>query len=56
MIRFLFLIPVTLMLAWTLYLQMNGYRLRDGKQGYKYILIISAVIISFYTLMLWLTN
>jgi len=56
MIRFLFLIPFLLCLLWTIYLQMNGYSLRQGKQGYLYILIVSAVIAAFYTLMLWLTR
>ncbi|EGN74353.1 hypothetical protein A28LD_2139 [Idiomarina sp. A28L] len=56
MIRFLFLIPLLLCVIWTLYLQMRGHRIRDGKQGYIYIIVISAVIAAFYTVMLWLTN
>lgn len=56
MIRFLFLIPLVLILLWTLWLQINGYRVRDGIQGYKYILIVSGVIAAFYALMWWLTN
>ncbi|MCC5855383.1 MAG: hypothetical protein JJU10_06835 [Idiomarina sp.] len=56
MIRLLFLIPLGLCLLWTLYLQLNGYKLQDGKKGYIYILIVSAVIALFYTLMWWLTN
>ncbi|WP_198677148.1 hypothetical protein [Aliidiomarina iranensis] len=56
MIRFLFLIPLLLCVIWTLYLQMRGFRIRDGKQGYIYIIVVSAVIAAFYTIMLWLTN
>ena len=56
MIRYLFLIPLMLCILWTIYLQANGYRIRDGKQGYLYIIIISSVIAAFYTLMLWVTN
>lgn len=56
MIRLLFLIPLVLCLVWSIYLTMNGYRLRDGKQGYIYILIGSLIIALFYTLMWWLTS
>lgn len=56
MIRLLFMIPLLLCLLWTIYLQMNGYKLQQGKQGYLYILIVSAVIAGFYSLMLILTN
>lgn len=56
MIRLLFMIPLVLCLLWTIFLQLNGYQLRDGVQGYKYILILSAIIAAFYTLMWWLTN
>ncbi|MCL5050887.1 hypothetical protein [Aliidiomarina maris] len=55
MIRLLFLIPLVLCLLWMLYLTARGYRIRDGKQGFVYILVISSVIAAFYTLMWWLT-
>lgn len=55
MIRLLFLIPLVLCLLWLIYLTGNGYRVRDGKQGFLYILVISSVIAAFYTLMWWIT-
>ncbi|WP_168171542.1 hypothetical protein [Lacimicrobium sp. SS2-24] len=56
MLRLLFLIPAVLCLIWYLYLRHQGYSLKQGKQGFIYILMFSAVIAAFYTLMLWLTN
>ncbi|WP_026377027.1 hypothetical protein [Aestuariibacter salexigens] len=56
MIKLLFMLPVGLCFLWFLYLKHNGYTLKQGKQGFLYILIISAVIALFYTLMLWLTH
>lgn len=56
MIRLLFLIPLLLCLGWAFYLQSRGYTLRQGKQGFVYILILSSIIAVFYTLMWWLTN
>ncbi|MBN7822059.1 hypothetical protein KJY73_15350 [Bowmanella sp. Y26] len=56
MLRLLFLIPAILCLIWYLYLRHNGYTVSQGKQGFKYILIFSAVIGGFYTLLLWLTH
>lgn len=55
-IRMLFLIPLGLCLIWTAYLKMRGYTLGQGKQGYMYILIFSAVIAAFYTVVMWLTR
>lgn len=55
MIRLLFLIPIVLCLLWMIYLTFFGYKIRDGKQGFFYILIVSAVIAIFYSLMWWLT-
>ncbi|MCC2614632.1 hypothetical protein LJ739_00070 [Aestuariibacter halophilus] len=56
MIKLLFMLPLALCLLWTGYLKANGYSLSQGKQGYTYILIFSAVIAAFYTIMLWLTR
>lgn len=53
MIRLVFLIPLVLCLLWMIFLTFNGYRLRDGKQGFIYILVISSVIALFYTFMWW---
>lgn len=55
MIRLLFLIPLVLCLLWLIFLVGNGHRVRDGKQGFIYILVISSVIAAFYTLMWWIT-
>ncbi|GAB3034555.1 hypothetical protein [Bowmanella dokdonensis] len=56
MLRLLFLIPAILCLIWYLYLRHNGYTAAQGKQGFIYIFVFSAVIAAFYTLMLWLTH
>ena len=56
MIRFLFLIPLLLSLGWLLYLQLNGYTVKQGLKGFVYIAIFSAVIAVFYTLLMWLTG
>ncbi|MDF2178249.1 hypothetical protein P2G88_08285 [Aliiglaciecola sp. CAU 1673] len=56
MLRLLFLIPAVLCLIWYFYLRHNGYTMAQGRQGFIYILVFSAVIAGFYTLMLWLTH
>ncbi|GAC24963.1 hypothetical protein GMES_2669 [Paraglaciecola mesophila KMM 241] len=55
MLRLLFLLPLILCLLWFAYLRLRGFSLRQGKQGFIYILVFSAIIAAFYTLMLWLT-
>lgn len=55
MIRLLFMIPLVLCLAWILYLKANNYSLKQGKQGFLYILILSAVIALVYTVLMYLT-
>ena len=56
LIRFLVLIPFVLSLLWFGYLKTKGYSLGDGKQGFIYIFIFSAVIAAFYMSLLWLTG
>ncbi len=56
MIRLLFLIPLILSVVWILYLKSRGYTLKQGKQGFLYIFIFSAVIAVFYTLMMLVTQ
>lgn len=56
MTRVVVLLPLLLCLLWTGYLVWSGYQIKEGKQGYAYILIFSVVIALFYTLMLWLTH
>ena len=55
MIRLLFVLPLVLCLAWMLYLKANNYSLKQGKQGFIYILIFSAVIAAVYTVLMYLT-
>jgi len=50
------MLPLGLSLIWFLYLRQYGYSLQQGKKGFLYILIFSAVIAAFYTLLLWLTH
>ena len=56
MIRLLFMIPLVLCLAWILYLKANNFTLKQGKQGFIYILIFSAVIEAVYTALMYLTS
>ncbi|MEW9798724.1 hypothetical protein [Alteromonas sp. CYL-A6] len=56
MIKIIVLIPLILCLLWFGYLQMKGYSLAQGKQGFTYILVLSVVIGAFYSLMLFLTH
>ncbi|UTP71652.1 hypothetical protein NLG07_06345 [Alteromonas sp. LMIT006] len=55
MIRLLFMIPLVLCLAWMLYLKANNYSLKQGKQGFIYILIFSVIIALVYTVLMYLT-
>ena len=56
MIRFLFLIPLVLCLLWGGYLHYRGYSWRDGKQGFLYILVLSAIIAAFFSVVSVLTG
>jgi len=56
MIRLLFLIPLVLSVLWILYLKANNYSLKQGKQGFIYILVFSSVIALFYMIMMWITQ
>ncbi|WP_187346262.1 MULTISPECIES: hypothetical protein [Idiomarina] len=56
MIRFIFLIPLVLSLAWLIYLKLNGWTIKQGLKGFAYIAIFSTVIALFYTLMMWVTG
>jgi len=55
-LRLLFLLPLVLSLLWFVYLRLRGFSIRQGKQGFIYILAFSAIIAAFYTIMLWLTG
>ncbi|WP_198677224.1 hypothetical protein [Pseudidiomarina taiwanensis] len=56
MTRFLFLVPVVLSVIWFLYLRMNGWSLKQGKQGFVYIIVFSVVVAVAYSLLLFLTG
>ena len=57
MIRFLLiLMPIIMCAIWYFYLSSKGYGLKDCAKGFKYILIFNAVIISFFILMIWVTD
>ncbi|NRA61529.1 MAG: hypothetical protein HRU25_11580 [Psychrobium sp.] len=55
MITRIFLLPIILCLMWALYLNANGWSLRQGKKGFFVILGVSGVIGGYLSLMLWLT-
>lgn len=56
MFKLIVLIPFILSLLWFGYLTVKGYSLADGKQGFKYILVISLVIAIFFTVMYFITH
>lgn len=56
MIARLFLIPILLCILWFAYLRSRGYSIKQGQQGFIYILTFSAGLLGVMTLMLWLTN
>ena len=51
MLKIIVLIPLILSVLWFGYLKANNYSVADGKQGFKYILVISSVIAVFFTFM-----
>ena len=56
MIRLFFLLPIIMCAIWALYLYGKGYRLKDGMKGFIHILIFNAVIISFFVVMILVTD
>ncbi len=56
MIRFLFLLPLIMCFVWWLYLYGKGYSWKDGIKVFKQILIFNTVIISFFILMIYVTD
>lgn len=51
----LFLLPIILCLIWSLFLNYNGVPLKQGKQGFIYIIAISATVIASLGFLLWVT-
>lgn len=52
----LFLLPLILVLLWSVFLKANGIPLAQGKKGYLYILAISVVVVGSLGVLLWLTS
>jgi hypothetical protein len=50
------LLPLCLCIAWFLYLKSRGFSIAQGTQGFKYILVFSAVVAIFYTAMMYITQ
>jgi len=53
MVKYIFLLPLTLCLLWYAYLNFNGHTMEQGKKGFMYILVVSTIIISFFAVV-WL--
>ncbi|WP_371195817.1 hypothetical protein [Glaciecola sp. SC05] len=56
MFKFLFLIPVVLCVLWYAYLNMRGYSVAQGKQGFTYIIVVSTVVLLFFTIAMLLSK
>jgi hypothetical protein len=54
--KFLFLIPVVLCALWYAYLNVRGYSLGQGKQGFLYIIVVSLVVVLFFTAAMLISN
>ncbi|NQZ09459.1 MAG: hypothetical protein HRT35_20085 [Algicola sp.] len=56
MIRFLFLLPLVLVLIWFAYLRANNWTMSEGKQGFYYILAFSGFVAAFFGMMLYVAG
>lgn len=56
MIRLFFLLPILMCAIWWWYLNNHGYSLKSGLKGFIYILVFNAVLITFFSLMIWVTH
>ncbi|EAR29688.1 hypothetical protein PTD2_12749 [Pseudoalteromonas tunicata D2] len=52
----MFLLPIILCLVWYFFLKQNKIPLKQGKKGFIYILIFSAFLLGFFTLMIQITK
>ena len=55
MSRFL-MIPLFLILAWWVFLSLNGLSLKQGKKGFYWILIICAMVALFFAVVIQVTH
>jgi hypothetical protein len=56
MIRVLFLLPIVLCILWYWFLKSQGVPIQQGKKGFIYILSFSVFVLSFFALMIWVTQ
>ncbi len=56
MIRLFFILPIIMCAIWWWYLTNRGYSLKEGLKGFIYILVFNAVIVLFFTTMIYITR
>ena len=56
MIKLFFLLPIITCGIWWSYLKLKGYSLKQGTKGFIHILIFNAAIISFFIIMIFVTD
>lgn len=56
MFRLLFLMPIILCLIWYFFLKQNKIPIKQGKKGFIYILVFSAMVLGFFILMMQVTH
>ncbi|WP_199610954.1 hypothetical protein [Flocculibacter collagenilyticus] len=56
MIKIFALLPLIMSFLWWLYLRHNGWTIKQGIKGFIYIFAFNALIIGFFTVMLFITN
>lgn len=56
MIRFFIILPLLMCAFWWAYLRMKGFGIKDGAQGFKYIIAFNAIIISFFVILILVTD
>lgn len=56
MFRILFLLPLILCAGWYYFLRVNNVPIKQGKRGFIYILLFSALVLGFFVLMMHVTN
>ncbi|MBE0362877.1 hypothetical protein PULV_a0466 [Pseudoalteromonas ulvae UL12] len=56
MIRLMFLLPIILCLAWYFFLKANNVTMKEGRKGFFYILAFSAILLGFFSMMIYITQ